>query len=66
MKIDNAKLAAELVRKHWTQKELAEKAGITRVTVSNIKCGKTCSNLVGNAIANALGVPLEEILEKGE
>lgn len=63
MKIDNAKLAAELVRRHWTQKELAEKAGITRVTVSNIKCGKTCSNLVGNAIANALGVPLEEILE---
>lgn len=63
MKIDNAKLAAELVRRHWTQKQLAEKAGISRITVSSIKCGKTCSNLVGNAIANALGVPLEEILE---
>lgn len=66
MKIDSAKLAAELTRKHITQKQLAEKAGIARVTVCNIKCGKTCSNLVGNAIANALGVPLEELLEKGE
>lgn len=66
MKIDSAKLAAELTRKRITQKELAEKAGITRGTVSNIKCGKSCSGLVGNAIANALGIPLEELLEKGE
>lgn len=63
MKIDSAKLAAELTRRHLTQKELAEKAGISRVTVSSVKCGRTCTEAVGKAIAKALGVDLEELLE---
>lgn len=63
MKIDSAKLAAELTRRHLTQKELAEKAGISRVTVSSVKCGKTCTDAVGNAIAKALGIEVEELLE---
>lgn len=66
MKIDGARLAAELVRKRLTQKELAEKAGISRATVSYIKSGKSCSNVVGQAIANALGVELSELIEEGE
>lgn len=66
MKIDGAKLAAELVRKRLTQKELAKKAGISRATVSYIKSGKSCSNVVGQAIANALGVELSELIEEGE
>lgn len=65
MKIDSAKLAAELTRRHLTQKELAEKAGISRVTVSSVKCGKTCTDAVGNAIAEALGVDVKELLEAG-
>lgn len=65
MKIDSAKLAAELTRRHLTQKELAEKAGISRVTVSSVKCGKTCTDAVGNAIAEALGVDVKELLEVG-
>lgn len=64
MKIDSAKLAAELTRKRLTQKELAEKAGISRVTVSAIKCGKTCTDVIGNAIAKALDVDVEELLEE--
>lgn len=63
MKLDPAKLAEELTRQHLTQKELAEKAGISRVTVSNIKCGKTCTDAIGNAIAEALGVDVKELLE---
>lgn len=63
MKIDGAKLAAELTRQHMTQTKLAEKAGIARATVSAIKCGKTCLDVVGKSIADALGVPIEELLE---
>lgn len=63
MKLDPAKLAAELTRQRLTQKQLAEKAGIARVTVSNIKCGKTCTDVIGNAIAEALGVDVKELLE---
>lgn len=66
MKIDSVKLAAELTKQRMTQKQLAEKAGVSRVTVSAIKCGKTCTDLIGNAIAKALGVPVEELLEVRE
>ena len=63
MKLDPAKLAAELTRQRLTQKQLAEKAGISRVTVSSIKCGKTCTDAIGNAIAEALRVDIKELLE---
>ena len=63
MKLDPVKLAAELTRQHLTQKELAEKARISRVTVSSIKCGKTCTDAIGNAIAKALGVDVKDLLE---
>lgn len=64
MKIDSAKLAAELTRKRMTQKQLAEKAGVSRVTVSAVKCGKTCTKAVGAAIAEALGIPIEKLTEE--
>lgn len=63
MRIDAAKLAAEITRRHLTQKELAQKAGISRITVSSIKCGKSCTDAVGIAIAKALGVDIKELLE---
>ena len=43
--------------------ELAKKADVSRVTLSNIKCGKSCSDVVGNKIANALNVSVKELLE---
>ncbi len=63
MKIDSAKLAAELTRKRITQVKLATLAGVSRATISYIKCGKTCSKEVGNAIAKALNMPVTELLE---
>ncbi len=64
MRIDRIKLSAELVRQDMTQVELAEKAGISRVTVSNIKNGKSCSDVIGYKIAEALGIDVFELLEK--
>ncbi len=63
MRIDRVKLVAELTRQDMTQKRLAELAGISRATVNYIKCGKNCSDEIGQRIAKALGVDVTEILE---
>lgn len=63
MRIDKAKFAAELTRQDMTQKRLAELSGVSRVTISAIKSGKSCSDAVGQKLANTLGVELTEILE---
>lgn len=63
MRIDRFKFTTLLMERELTQKELAEKAGISRASVSYIKCGKSCSETVGNAIAKALSVDVTEILE---
>ncbi len=64
MRIDRVKLATELARKDINLKKLAELSGLSRVTVSSVKCGKTCSASTTRKIANALGVDLEQILQK--
>lgn len=64
MRIDRVKLVSELTRQDMTQKELAEKAGISRATVNYIKSGKSCTDEIGKRIAAALDVPIEKLLEK--
>lgn len=63
MRIDRAKLAAELARRDMTQKRLAELSGVSRATINYVRAGKSCTEEVGNRIANALNVNLSEILE---
>lgn len=41
MRIDRIKLVTELIRQEMTQKELAERSGVSRATVNYIKCGKS-------------------------
>ena len=64
VRIDRIKLVAEMTRQDLTQKELAERAGISRATVCYIKGGKSCSDDVGKKIAAALGVKLSTLLER--
>lgn len=63
MRIDRIKFVAELTRQDMTQKRLAELSGVSRMTVNSIKAGKSCSDEVGQKIADALGVDVKEILE---
>lgn len=63
MRIDRAKLIAELVRRDMTQKRLAELAGVSKATITYIRGGKSCTDEVGHKIADALGVDLKKILE---
>lgn len=63
MRIDRIKLITELAKQEMNQKQLAEKAGISRATVNYIRNGKSCSDEIGQKIAKALNVPLKSILE---
>lgn len=63
MRIDRKKLVLAMMEREWTQKELAEKAGVSRVTINFIKSGKSCYELTAKKIADAMGVDVTEILE---
>ena len=63
MRIDRVKLIAEMARRDVTSTRLAEAAGVSRVTVSALRCGKTCTAETAGKIARALGVDVAEIME---
>ncbi len=64
MRIDRVKLVAELARRDMTQAKLAELSGVSRATINYIKGGKSCSDEVGVKIADALGIPVQKLIEK--
>lgn len=64
MRIDRLKLRMELAKRDMTQMKLSELAGVSRATIGYVVGGKSCSDMVGIKIANALGVPIEKLLEK--
>ena len=63
MRIDRIKLITEMARRDVSSTRLAEAAGVSRVTVSALRCGKTCTAETAGKIARALGVDVTEIME---
>lgn len=63
MRIDRVKLIAEMARQNTTCNELAEKALVSRVTVSAMRCGKSVTENSARSVARALSVDLDELLE---
>lgn len=61
MRIDRVAFAAALARRDINQKRLAELSGVSRVTITAVKCGKTCSEDTARKLAAVLG---PEIMEK--
>ena len=54
-------------RNEMTQQELAEKAGCTRQTIIAVEQGKYVPSLeLAFRIAEALGVPLEDVFQYGK
>ena len=64
MRINRIELTKELIRQDMTQKQLAEKSGISRATVNGIKNGRSCSDSSAIKIADTLGIPIELLLEQ--
>ena len=63
LRIDRVKLIAEMARQDVTNIQLAAKSGVSRVTVTAVRCGKSCSQESAERIARALGVDVTEIME---
>lgn len=63
MRIDRKKFAYLLIDKDMSVKEVAEKAGVSRQTITNIKQGKRCLDVIGYKVADVLGVDVADIME---
>lgn len=64
MKVDVIKMATIQGQKKITVKKLSELSGISRQQISNIRSGAATRELTVLRIAKALGVDLEEIIQK--
>lgn len=63
MRINRKKLITAMLDNDQTVIQLAKASGVSRVTISNVKCGKSCSNATAEKIAKALNVPVSDIIE---
>lgn len=62
MRIDRVKFAAALVRADLNGNQLAEKAHVSRGTVTAVRTGKSCSMETAEKLAAGLGVTVAEII----
>ena len=62
MRIDRVKLIAEMARRDMKVQELADKATVSRATVTALRGGKSCNENSIRWVAQALDVPLEALL----
>ena len=58
-------LRAARHRAGLTQRELAERAGLTRVTVGNLERGQACRPGTARKLSEALVVPIAELMGHG-
>ena len=63
MKINVTKLLVAIGEQQMSIGELAEKSGVSRTTISAIKAGKTCRPDIAGKIAQALNIPLTDLIE---
>ena len=66
MRIDRVKFAAELARADLNVKGLAERAGVSRVTITSGKGGKSCSKATVQKLAAGLGVQISAIVSDSD
>lgn len=64
MRIDRKKLIVAMLDTNQNVLQLSQASGISRVTVSGVKCGKSCSKETAEKIAKALNVSVENLIEE--
>lgn len=64
VRIDRVKLIAEMARQDIRIQELAEKATVSRATITALRGGKSCNANSVRRVASALGVPMESLMEE--
>lgn len=55
MRIDRVAFAAAMARADLNVKQLTEKTGLSRVTITSVKGGKSCSEQTTHKLALVLG-----------
>ena len=63
MKIDTVKLITTMYKKGIKTGEVVKKSGLSRSTISAVRGGKTCTLDTAVKIANALDIPVNELIE---
>lgn len=66
MRIDRVKLITEMARQNLKVKQLADLAGVSRMTITAVRSGKSCNSNSALRIARALGVDMAEIAEEAK
>lgn len=61
MRINRVAFAAALARADLNVKQLAEKTGLSRATITGVKTGKSCSTETAEKLAAVLG---QEIIDQ--
>lgn len=64
MLIDRVKLIAEMARQNISVKELSNRSGVSRVTLSSVRNGKSCKTETALRIASALKLAVSELEKK--
>ena len=64
MRIDRVKFAAELARADMNVNELAARAGVSRVTITSVRSGKSCSSDTAKKLAAGLGVAVADLVQQ--
>lgn len=64
MRLDRKKLACAMIDANMNTKQMAERAGVSRATACSIKNGKSCNYDTAVKLAEALGIPVEKLIEK--
>lgn len=63
MRVNRIKLITLMAEKEIKTRELANSSGLARATISAVRGGKTCTLDTAVKIANALDIPVNELIE---
>lgn len=62
--IDRVSLIAEMARQNISCNKLVELSGVSRVTITAARSGKSCSRETAEKLAAGLGVPVETLIRE--
>lgn len=65
MRIDYKRLRHIMIDRDVGQKQLSEQSGVSRTAINNVANGRSCTSTTAMKIAEALNVPLEDLIENG-
>lgn len=60
MRINREKMAVAMIRRDMTQKRLSELSGVSRMTITAVRGGKSCSKETADKLAAVLGADIIE------